>query len=111
MNWIALKNQDQVEELVAASFTVPKLIFKHSTRCIISKMALRNFEHEFNAEDLADVYFLDLISYRGLSDYIADTLEVTHESPQIILLKNGKVIHHDSHERISAQEIHKILKD
>lgn len=108
MNWIALETEDTLNHLEKDSFQQTVLVFKHSTRCFISKMALRNFEQTFTALE-TPCYFLDLISYRNLSHQIASAFEVQHQSPQVLLIKEGKVIFHTSHENIDGETISKML--
>ncbi|MBA5792293.1 bacillithiol system redox-active protein YtxJ [Flavobacterium sp. xlx-214] len=102
MNWKTLEHIDQIKVIKDASFSKLQLIFKHSTRCIISKMALKNFESDFNLEDTIDAYYLDLIAHRNISNEIAETFQVQHQSPQILLIKNGGVVYNESHEGIDA---------
>lgn len=102
MNWNNLENIHQIEKLKEASFSKPQLIFKHSTRCIISKMALKNFESDFLLQDVIDAYYLDLITYRDISNKIADDFGITHQSPQILLIKEGVAVYAASHEGIDA---------
>lgn len=111
MNWISLTNGNQLEELIKLSNTKSVLIFKHSTRCGISRMALKSFEMEFEMnENEIDLYFLDLLNYRSLSQDISSKFNVAHQSPQVLVIKNGKVIYHDSHNGISFHAINKILQ-
>lgn len=107
MNWKILTNSNQLQEIKTLSASKLQLIFKHSTRCIISKMALKNFENDFLLNDEIDIYYLDLIAYRNISNEIAEVFVVEHQSPQILLIKNGKVIYNESHEGIDAN----VLKD
>ena len=109
MNWKVLEHIDQINEIKEASHNKLQLIFKHSTRCIISKMALKNFESDFLLHDVIDAYYLDLISYRDISDKIADDFGVTHQSPQILVIKDGRVVYHESHEGIDANVLTKII--
>ena len=110
MNWAALTNEAQMEELVSLSASKPVLIFKHSTTCGISRMALKNFERDFDLpETEIELYFLDLLRYRTLSNAIAVKFSVTHQSPQVLLIKNGKVIYHDSHYSITIEALKKVL--
>jgi bacillithiol system protein YtxJ len=110
MNWVQLKEESQLAEVSENSFSKPVLIFKHSTRCSVSIMAKRSFENDWNlAPDAVLTYFLDLISYRSVSNKIAEQFEVEHQSPQIILLKNGKVVYHVSHSDIDFKELTKVL--
>ncbi len=102
MNWKILENIDQLEQIKETSHQKTQLIFKHSTRCIISKMALKNFESDFLLNEVIDAYFLDLIAQRDISNKIADDFGIEHQSPQILLIKDGKVVYNESHEGIDA---------
>lgn len=102
MNWKVLEHIDQIDEIKEASHHKLQLIFKHSTRCIISKMALKNFESDFLLNDVIDTYYLDLITYRDISNKIAEGFGITHQSPQILLIKDGVVVYNESHEGIDA---------
>lgn len=102
VNWIPLQLMGQLDELTAHSNEKPVLIFKHSTRCSISRFALKQFENEFELHDSIDAYFLDLISYREISNEIAARFGVQHQSPQLLLIKNGKAIYNASHSDIDA---------
>ena len=111
IEWQPLEELEQLHTLVEESHEQHVLIYKHSTRCGISGMALNRLERGWK-EELNEVktYFLDLISYRNLSNEIAQRFEVYHESPQIILVKNGKAIHNDSHMNISAESIEQVIQ-
>jgi len=109
MNWKVLENIDQIDNIINESWNKPVLIFKHSTRCIISKMALKNFENDFLLHDVIDAYYLDLITYRNISNEIADTFAVEHQSPQILLIRDGKVVYYESHEGIDANVLMKLM--
>lgn len=109
MNWKVLENSNQIEEIKEASQNKLQLIFKHSTHCIISKMALKNFESDFLLHDVIDAYYLDLIAYRDISNKIADDFGITHQSPQILVIKDGKVVYHESHEGIDANVLMKLI--
>lgn len=102
VNWTELTDVAQLMEIVAISNEKPVIIFKHSTRCSISRMALKQFEREFDLNDTVDAYFLDLIAHRDISNEIASTFNVYHESPQLILIRNGKAIYDVSHSDIDA---------
>lgn len=103
--WIQLTNLAQLDEIVALSETQPVLIFKHSTRCSISSFALNTFQREWDKEQNVACYYLDLLQFREISDAIAERFGVVHQSPQVILLQNGKVIHDASHQSIDAEQI------
>ena len=106
MNWEYLTDLQQLEQLKEASFQSPVLFFKHSTRCSISVMALNRFEREWNNTSV-NSYFLDLLNYRDVSNQIATIFEVEHQSPQVLLIKNGTCVYHASHNAIDAQAVNK----
>ncbi len=105
MNWILLTDLGQLNEIITLSNEKPVLIFKHSTRCSISRMALKQFENEFDLQDKVTPYFLDLLEYRSISNEIATTFNIMHQSPQLLLIKKGIVIYNVSHDSIDAQEL------
>lgn len=110
INWISLTESNQLSSIILQSKVTPVLIFKHSTRCGVSRMALRSFEKEFDIEsNKIDLYFLDLLKYRAISSEISEKLGVYHQSPQVLLVKNEQVIYHDSHYQISVDAIKKVL--
>ena len=102
MDWEPLNHISQLDEIVAASNEKPVAIFKHSTRCSISRMALKQFENEFDFTEKVTPYFLDLITFRDVSNDIASRFGVQHQSPQLILIKDGKAIYDASHSDIDA---------
>ncbi len=104
MNWINLNDIDQLASIREASFNKPQLIFKHSTTCSISKMAFSRFERA-EAPDAIDFYYLDLLNYRNISAAVAETFQVHHESPQVVLIKNGECIYDESHYGIMMDEV------
>ncbi len=104
MNWIPLTTEEQLETIKSKSANTPQVIFKHSTTCSISKMALSRFERE-NAPDTIDFYYLDLLNYRQLSNFIAEVFKVHHESPQLLLIKNGECVYDESHYGIMMDEL------
>ena len=103
--WTDLIDKDQIT--IAKEESKDKLIgiFKHSTRCGISRMVLKNFEKQYQNNENIKLYFLDLVKHREVSNAIADELSVRHESPQFIVLSDEKVIHHASHQDIDAAKL------
>lgn len=101
-----LNTMNQLDEIDAISQIKPVVIFKHSTRCSISRFALKQFDSAYNfEEDKIDWYLLDLLNHRDISNEIAHRYDVTHQSPQIIVIKNKKAIYHDSHDGIDAADL------
>ena len=110
MQWNYLTDPTQISEIQKnAGYS---LIFKHSTRCSVSMMAKRRFEMDWEAIPAdTSLYFLDLISYRDLSAQVADTFQVHHESPQILLIKDGDCVLDASHSDISAEEVAEVISN
>ncbi|EDM34368.1 hypothetical protein PBAL39_08776 [Pedobacter sp. BAL39] len=110
MQWKMINDPSQISEI--KNKPGYSLIFKHSTRCSVSMMAKRRFEMDWEAipEDTS-LYFLDLISYRAISAQIAETFQVHHESPQILLIKDGDCILDASHSDISAEEVAEVISN
>lgn len=101
--WHRLTGLEQLDEIEKESLTKPIAIFKHSTRCGTSSMALRQFERQFEIEDeKVKLYFLDLIAFREASNEVAIRFQVMHQSPQLLVIRNGSTIHHSSHYSIDA---------
>ena len=104
MNWIQLNSLQQLDEIRQKSKDKPQVIFKHSTRCSVSSMAKNRLERkEFPSE--ADFYYLDLIANRTISSQIEDVFKVYHESPQVLVIKNGECVYDESHSGINMDEI------
>jgi len=104
-SWTELTDLGQLNEIIALSSDIPVAIFKHSTRCSVSRMALKQFENEFDNINKVTLYFLDLIENRAISNEIASRFGVNHQSPQLILMKDGKAIYHVSHSDIDAEAL------
>ena len=104
MNWIPLTSPEQLEEIRIKSKEKPQVIFKHSTRCSISSMALSRLERSESVAGI-DFYYLDLIAYRNISAKIAEIFEVEHESPQILLVRNCECIYDESHYGITMEDV------
>lgn len=99
--WIPLTSIAQLEDIAQQSNGKPQLIFKHSTTCGISRMVLNMFTGSYNLQDTADIYFLDLHAHRDVSNEVASRFGVMHQSPQLIIVKNGEVTYHTSHGAIA----------
>ena len=105
INWIPLTSIGQLDEIVTLSNEKPVVIFKHSTRCSISRMALKRFESEYDIDDNVAVYILDLLEHRDISNEIASRFGVLHQSPQLVLIKDKISVYHVSHSDIDAGEL------
>lgn len=106
LTWKELNTLSGLDEILSAPGK--KLFFKHSTRCGTSSMALKSFERHFAPESGISCYFLDLLKYREISNEIAARTGVYHQSPQVIVLQDGKVVYDASHHSIDAQTINRI---
>ncbi len=109
MEWYNLTDTEQLKEISEISKTDPVLIFKHSTRCVISSMALGRLERNWQDSGIKPFY-LDLIAHREVSNNVENEFGVQHQSPQAILIKNGKVVYHTSHNGIEFDEIDSMAK-
>ncbi len=107
MNWTKLTDLAQLDHIDAASTAKPILIFKHSTRCSISSTALSRMERGWTPELMAShtVYYLDLLAHRPISNLIAQRYDVEHESPQVLVIRDGKCVYTASHLAIMPQEV------
>ena len=108
--WIMLTSVDQLDAIVAASHEKPQLIFKHSTSCAISRMVLGMFGEAFDLDtEQLDLHFLDLLRYRSISNAIAEKFGVVHESPQLLVVRDGSVTVHASHGRIVDMDLSEVF--
>ncbi len=106
MKWIELVSPEQVEEIKGKSFQSPVLVFKHSTSCNISLMVKMRLESQWSFD--VPSYYLDLRAYRTISNLVAQTFDVHHESPQVLVIKNGECIFDASHFDVNVPEINEV---
>lgn len=100
--WTNITDIHTLDQIESQSQSKDIIIFKHSTRCPISSMALNRLESDIQqVKEKAHFYFLDLIKYRSISNEIAERYKVEHQSPQVILLRDGVAIYDESHNGIS----------
>ncbi len=108
--WHVLGRMEQLDEIVKESNSKPVAIFKHSTRCGVSRGVLKSFEKNYTlSDDQIKLYFLDLLANRDISNEIAARFKVHHESPQMIVIKKGEVVYHNSHHSIEASDLEKFV--
>ena len=110
INWNIIDSQDAVDQAVNDSQNQTIVIFKHSTSCPISGIAKMRLEGDWDLDKLP-VYYVDVKKDRHSSNYIAESLKVTHESPQVIIVDKGEAIYDVSHLDISLQEVKDGLKE
>ena len=106
--WIKLQSNADLEEVLNDSSGKCHVLFKHSTRCSISSTALNRIDsNAVKASEQKNTkwHLLDLIAFRQVSNNIELKLNVIHESPQILIVRNGDCIYHNSHLGIRFDEI------
>lgn len=106
VNWQNLTELTELDDIIEASKSTPVLILKHSTRCSISIMAKRELDTNWDIEtsDL-NTYYLDLLKYRPISNQIAEVFDIQHQSPQVLLIKDGVCVYSATHSDINARTI------
>lgn len=95
--WQPLSDVSQLDLIAEKSKGKTQVIFKHSTRCGISSMVMKQFVSAYDVDNNADLYYLDLLSYRDVSNEVGYKFQVMHQSPQLLVIKNGVVVAHASH--------------
>ena len=103
--WKALTSMSQLNNIATKSNTKTQVIFKHSTRCGISKMVMNQFVDAFDVDLNVDLYYLDLLNYRDVSQETGYKFQVLHESPQLLIIKNGVAVAHASHGAINSLDL------
>ncbi len=103
--WIALTSIGQLSDIEQKSKAKTQAIFKHSTRCGISRMVMNQFVDAFDIDANIDLYYLDLLNYREVSNETGYKFQVLHESPQLLIIKNGVVVTHASHGAINEVDL------
>ncbi len=104
--WNPMESEEDLLKAIENSNLHRVIIFKHSTRCPISKIVMKSFENQINnADEDYEYWYLDLLRHRELSNKIAEDFEVTHQSPQIIVLEKEKAIFDASHQAIDLDEV------
>ena len=107
--WIALNSMAQLRTIAENSKTKTQLIFKHSTRCGISRMVMNQFIAAYDLDAKADVYYLDLLNYRDVSNEVGYKFQVLHQSPQLLVIKNGVAVAHASHGAINDLDLSQLM--
>ena len=108
--WIPLNTIAQLNYIEQKSKTKTQVVFKHSTRCGISRMVMNQFvdAYELTEKDI-DLYFLDILNYRDVSNEVGYKFQVMHESPQLLVIKNGIVVENPSHGQINGVSLEKYV--
>ena len=111
MDWHKISAEETIQEIISKSTGSDHeavLIYKHSTRCSVSLMAKRVLEGNWDLNNVP-AYYLDILQYRAISNKVSEIFGIRHESPQVLLIKDGKCIYHDSHMGVSAENVKKAL--
>lgn len=111
INWTSIKHPSQIDEIIELSRQKTCLIYKHSPTCPISSMARHRLEGNWDFDD-ADIatYVVDVIYARPLSQQLAQTFGIRHESPQVLVIRDGQCIHHSSHLDISVGDLKGVVE-
>ena len=105
MDWKALESLEDWKQAVEASHTSPVVVFKHSTRCSISRLALKLTQQRWELSENTTAFLLDLLNHRDVSQAIAEDLGIEHQSPQMVLIRDGKALRHANHSNIDPVEL------
>ncbi|WP_298756705.1 bacillithiol system redox-active protein YtxJ [uncultured Psychroserpens sp.] len=107
--WQALTHVAQLAEIEQRSQAKTQVIFKHSTRCGISSMVMNQFVSAYDVDANLDLYYLDLLSYREVSNEVGYKFQVIHQSPQLLIIKNGTTVAHASHGAINELDLERFV--
>ncbi len=108
--WIPLNDLKQIDYIKQKSSIKTQVIFKHSTRCGISSMVQRQFIEDYNfSEKELDLYYLDILNYRQISDEVGYVFQLIHESPQLLVIKNGELVAHASHGQVNQVDLNRFV--
>ena len=105
MNWKLLTDTNELEQIDELSKTQAVAIYKHSTRCAISSVAINRLERHNKEQDKLTWYYLDVLKFRDISNAVAQRYQVSHESPQVLLIRNGQCVYHVSHYDIYYEDV------
>ena len=110
LSWTPLISEEEINTIKEISINQSILIFKHSTRCGISRMVIKQFESLFNEENKQlKVYYLDLLNFREVSSKLSEVFQVIHQSPQLLVIKNGISVYNESHYEITKVNLSKYV--
>ncbi len=108
--WIPLTSLDQLKGIEQKSSAKTQVIFKHSTSCGISRMVMNMFNSNYDLnENQLDLYYLDLQAYRDVSNETGYHFQIIHQSPQLLVIRNGVVVTHASHGAIAEIDLQKYI--
>lgn len=109
---MALSDLDMLEAAIAESRERPVLLFKHSRTCGVSAEALDELRAHLDRDGAGATYKMVTVqSHRHVSDEVADRLGIRHETPQAILIRDGRPVWKASHFRITADALSLALRN
>ncbi len=109
-NWKTITSEEDVRKIIEASVLKTQIIFKDSLSCGISAYAKERLADGSSLlAEKSEFNYLDLLQFRTVSNFIAKELGITHQSPQVIVIKDKKVVFRDSHHSIQPAKILKFL--
>ena len=109
--WLKIESIEDLDRILHNTEEKPVLLFKHSTRCSISSMALTSFERNWTSgRELCDTYFIDLLKHRDVSNLTAELTGIEHQSPQVIVIVGKEIVYDATHSSIDARKIESILR-
>jgi bacillithiol system protein YtxJ len=111
-NLTSLERLEQLDRLIIESQAQPVLLFKHSYTCGVSAEALDELITHLN-EDNPDVRYamVTVQTHRDISNAVSAKFGVRHETPQALLVRDGRVVWSASHFRVNAEELNKALRN
>lgn len=111
-DWKTLSDETQIDQIISDSNKRPQIIFKHSTRCSTSALAYRRLRIiDSDLQESADIHYLDVIGSRPISHAVAERFGIPHESPQLLIIKDGQVVWHESHFAIQSDVVLDAVKE
>lgn len=109
--WGEISTSSELKDIDKASYEKIQFIYKHSSRCATSYFALRNLQDlSEEVRKVADLYMVDVIGQRSLSNEISSHYDVRHESPQVLLIREGQVRWNGSHGEVRSDVIKEVIE-
>jgi len=111
MEWYKITDSGDIDQVVNDSFAQPVLVYKHSPICGLSSNALQKLEKGWNALEAKKLkpYFVDVVAQRPLSQGIAQRFKIMHQSPQVLLIRDGICVYDIAHFEISVKDLERAV--
>jgi len=109
--WREITSIEEWDKVMSDSASRQVIVLKHSTRCPVSASALEEYEAYLadKPNPDTDYYLVKVIESRPVSNKIAEDLGVVHQSPQMILVKDGKAVWNTSHWSVTKKHMAAVL--